>query len=492
MMNFIQRWLGANSRAWNLAGPFVSKRARRGGFPAAGGAGRVLAVFWLALALFPALPARAANTLNWETNRNLVSADIKSGRLLPLLEKIASITGWHVFLEPDTTCTVSAKFDRLPPGEALHLLLRDLNFALVPATNASPKLFVFRTSMKNATQLVRPAVPADVGKAKLISNELIVRLKPGAKIDDLAKLLGAKVVGRIDSLNAYRLQFEDAAAAEAARTQLASNPDVTSVDSNFSLDRPADPRLTGSAGPSSLQMQLKPPPANGRVIVGVVDTAMQPLCGDLNQFLLKSISVAGTAQLDPSVPSHGTAMAETVLRSVQAMTKGSTAVQILPVDVYGPNQSTSTFDVANGIVQAVNGGARIVNLSLGSQGDSTFLHSVIQDVKKQNIPVFAAAGNEPVTTPFYPAAYSEVTAVTAFDQGKIADYANRGSFVSLGTPGTSIVCYDGANYFVVGTSASSAFASGIAAGYMDSTQNDVTQMQSFMQSSFGVQMAPGQ
>ena len=264
------------------------------------------------------------------------------------------------------------------------------------------------------------------------------------------------------------------------------------MDSNFSLDRPAAPQLAGAVNPAPLSLQLKPPPADGRVIVGVVDTAMQPLCGDLNKFLLKSISVAGTAQLESGVPSHGTAMAETVLRSVQAMTKGSTAVQILPVDVYGPNASTSTFDVANGVVQAVNGGARIINLSLGSQGDSPFLHGVLQDVKKQNIPVFAAAGNEPVTTPFYPAAYPEVTAVTAIDQGKVADYANRGSFVSLGTPGTSIVCYDGANYFVVGTSASSAFASGIAAGYMDSTQNSVSQMQSFMQSSFGVQMAPGQ
>ena len=448
-----------------------------------------LTAMWLALAL-SAVQLSAADSLRWQTNR--VSADIKSGDLYQLLERIAATTGWHIYVEPDLSHKVSAKFQDLPPAEALHMLLGPVNFALVPETNASPKLFVFRTTMKNATRLVRPAVPSDVGKAKIIPNELIVRLKPGAKIDEIAKLLGAKVIGRIDSLNAYRLQFEDAAAAEAARTQLASNPDVTSVDSNFSLDRPAAPQLAGAVNPAPLSLQLKPPPADGRVIVGVVDTAMQPLCGDLNKFLLKSISVAGTAQLESGAPSHGTAMAETVLRSVQAMTKGSTAVQILPVDVYGPNASTSTFDVANGVVQAVNGGARIVNLSLGSQGDSPFLHSVLQDAKKQNITVFAAAGNEPVTTPFYPAAYPEVTAVTAIDQGKVADYANRGSFVSLGTPGTSIVCYDGANYFVVGTSASSAFASGIAAGYMDSTQNSVSQMQSFMQSSFGVQMAPGQ
>ena len=166
--------------------------------------------------------------------------------------------------------TVSAKFDRLPPGEALHLLLRDLNFALVPATNASPKLFVFRTTMQNATQSVRPAHPAaSASKGKLIPNELIVRLKPGAKIDDLAKLLGAKVTGRIDSLNAYRLQFEDQAAADAARQQLACNPDVASVDSNYSIDRPPAPAgAQGSNLPPPPQLQLKPPPSDGRIIVG--------------------------------------------------------------------------------------------------------------------------------------------------------------------------------------------------------------------------------
>ncbi|HOX56140.1 MAG TPA: S8 family serine peptidase [Candidatus Paceibacterota bacterium] len=453
----------------------------------------LLFIITLALPMLLSAPARAADTFNWDTNRNRVTADIKSGSLLPLLKQIGSATGWQIFLEPDTTCTVSAKFDRLPPGEALRLLLRDLNFALVPQTNSASRLFVFRTTMQNATQSIRAGGPElSAHGGKIIPNELIVRLKPGANIDEIARLLGAKVIGRIDSLNAYRLQFEDAAAAEAALAQLTANPDVTSVESNFSLDRPAAPRSAGPLGSPPLNLQLKPPPADGRIIVGVVDTAMQPLCGDLNQFLLKPISVAGAAQPAPSAPTHGTAMAETVLRSVQAMTKGKTAVQILPVDVYGPNPTTSSFDVANGIVQAVNGGARIINLSLGSQGDSPILRSVVQDVRKQNIPVFAAAGNEPVTTPFYPAAYPEVTAVTAIDQGRVASYANRGSFVSLGTPGTSIVCHEGANYFVVGTSAASAFASGIAAGYLDATQNSVAQMQSFMQGSFGVQMGPGQ
>jgi hypothetical protein len=447
---------------------------------------------WLTVVLFMAFPVQAANSLNWETNRNRVSADIKAGKLLPVLEQIASITGWQVFLEPDTTCTISAKFDRLPPGEALHLLLHDLNFALVPVTNASSKLFVFRSNMQNATQSVRPANPAGAdSKGKLIPNELIVRLKPGAKIDELAKLLGAKVTGRIDSLNAYRLEFEDAAAADAARKQLTDNPDVAAVDSNYSIDRPATPAgAQGSNLPPPAQLQLKPPPSDGRIIVGLVDTALQPLGNGLDSFLLKAISVAGDAQLDPSSPSHGTSMAETILRSLAAMTKGSSSVQILPVDVYGPNASTTTFDVGGGIARAVNGGANPINLSLGSAGDSPFLDSIIQDASSKNIVFIAAAGNTPVTTAFYPAAYSGVMAVTAIDQGQLASYANRGSFVSLGAPGTSVVYFNNQPYYVMGTSASAAFISGIAAGYMDTTHNSVSQMQAFLRSNFGVKLVP--
>ncbi len=227
------------------------------------GTRRFAALLCFAIALLAAAPAWAADSLNWETNRNRVSADIKAGKLMPLLEQIASVTGWHVFVEPDTGRSISAKFSNLPPGEALHLSLGDLSFALVPETNASPKLFVFRTVMKNATQLVNPLHAAASGSGgKPIPNELIVRLKPGAKIDDLARSLGAKVIGRIDSLNAYRLQFQDQAAADTAREQLAANADVASVDCNFSMDRPPAPVTAQAANlPPPPQLQLKPPPA---------------------------------------------------------------------------------------------------------------------------------------------------------------------------------------------------------------------------------------
>src|SRR4051812_5430343 len=171
---------------------------------------------------------QAANTLNWNTNQNRVTADIKGTELLPVLEHIASVTGWHVFIEQGTIHNpVSAKFKDLPTGQALHLLLGDVNFALVPELNTRSKLYVFRTSQDRATQVVQAGkLLSNAPPSKVIPNELIVRLKPGANIDEIARLFGAKVTGRIDSLNAYRLQFEDAASADSARKSLATNSDV--------------------------------------------------------------------------------------------------------------------------------------------------------------------------------------------------------------------------------------------------------------------------
>src|SRR2546423_1412166 len=90
----------------------------------------------LVVTLLTGFSAWSADVLNWRTNQNLVSADIKSGDLPKVLSQIASATGWKVFVERGSRRNISVKFKNLQPGEALRLLLGDLNFALVPQTNA--------------------------------------------------------------------------------------------------------------------------------------------------------------------------------------------------------------------------------------------------------------------------------------------------------------------------------------------------------------------
>lgn len=436
----------------------------------------------------PATREAEANLLQWNTNRNRVTADIGSASLYETLKRVSAATGWRVYLEPGTSRRVSAKFASVPPGEALRFLLGDLNYALVPETRDGFRLFVFRTSRQNATELV-PAGPLEGGRpdARRIANELVVKLRPGAKIEEIAKRLGARVTGRIDELGAYRLEFDDEASAEAARKELQASSDVETVDNNFAIAQPPPVQQAPGAGlPSPLTLQLAPPPENGRVVIGLVDTSVQPLGGNLDQFLMDPITVAGAGALESNDPFHGTSMAETILRGLQDATQGKTSVQILPVDVYGAGGQTTTFTVSEGIIRAVNGGADIINLSLGSEGDDSVLRAVIEELRKKNIPVLAAAGNEPVTTPVYPAAYPGVNAVTALDQGQLAPYANRGDFVSLAAPGTTVIYYQGRPYQVVGTSPATATTSAHAAGYMERTGSTAAATIDYLRSRFGI------
>ncbi len=427
--------------------------------------------------------AAETNAIVWHQAADRVDADVRSLSLSQLLERITAQTGWQVYVEPGTTHSTSAKFKNLASGDALRMLFGNLNFALVPQTNAAPHLYVFTTRMENATQRVR--VPK-TKTAKHVPNELLVKLKPGVNPDDLAKMFGAKVTGRLDKLGIYRLEFADAASADAALNQLQNDSDVSDVDYNYYFDPPPAAQALASASLPPVNLQLNPPGDSGRVIVGLVDTSVQSLDGSLNQFLLKQLSVAGDAAANGTDITHGTAMAETILRAMGIAGQGSSSAQILPVDVYGSSANTTSWNVALGIQAAVNGGATVINLSLGGSGDSSVLDIMVQQAIGDGIVFFAAAGNQPVSTPTYPAADPGVMAVTAVDRGLIASYANYGSFVDLGAPGNSIVYLGNRPWFVQGTSVSTAYMTGMAAGAKTATGQSWMQIENSLKHTFPV------
>jgi hypothetical protein len=424
--------------------------------------------------------ATAGSTLAWRAADNSVSADIHGEALWPLLEDIAHQTGWHILVEPGADRLADVKFNNLPPGEALRKLLGDLNFALVPQTNGPDSLYVFMTTMQAAT---RPVSPPAVVKHHHVANQLMVTLKPGADIDALAKALGAKVVGRNDKLHTYLLEFPDSAATDAALIALQSNSDVQSVSYNNFFDPPPTPEAVANAPVSAPKLTLDSSAPNNpcNPVIGLIDTQVQSLGNGLDQFMQPAISVVGNAtsgtgstaqsiSITPSsIPSsstitHGTAMAETILNAISQASGGHSSVTILPVDVYESGDSTTTWDVALGVQAAVDKGATVLNMSLGSSDYSAVLADVIQQAEAQGVIIFASAGNTPVATPTYPAALPGVNAVTALSApGQLASYANYGNFVEMALPGTSFV-FQGSQAFVVqGTSPAAAYATGIAA-----------------------------
>ena len=465
--------------------------------------------------LFSARAETGTNYIAWHAATGLVSADVRGEPLWPLLEDIAHQTGWYIFVEPGANRTADVKFTNEPRGDALKKLLGDLNFAFLPQTNGPDFLYVFTTTIHNATL---PVARAGLGQTnaprKHIPNELLVKVKPGTDIDALAKAIGAKVVGSDDALGLYRLRFDDAASADAALAQLKGNSDVATVDYNYIFDQPPTPQPIDNPPVGPPKLSLNPPTPNDpcNPVIGLIDTQVQSLGSALDQFIMKPISVVGdaaaasgsaqaqsignpVAQLKPQQvsaavgvgPTHGTAMAETILRAISQAGTGSSSVKILPVQVFDSNEQASTWSVALGVQAAVNNGATVLNMSLGGPTDSPILDGVIQQAIAQGVVIFAAAGNQPITTPTYPAAIPGVNAVTALGApGQLASYANYGSFVGMALPGASVVYLGNQAYVVQGTSPATAYATGVAVGTKGVDCLTWAQIQAAMQQKFPV------
>ena len=420
--------------------------------------------------LLLAAPAVAADSLRWTRGR--VDANIDGWPLNRVLESITAATGWQIYVEPGTEYRVSARFEGEKPPDALRRLFGDLNFALLPQVEGPSKLFVYRHSRDAATQLVRRP---DAGHGKPIENELLITLKDGKQIDAILARTGGKLVASIDRVRGYRLRFDDAAAARKARAALEKDDDVQSTETNLEVAPPGvlEPLGTNATGLPTLSSDLSP--AGNQVVIGLIDTGVQQ-DASLGNFLQPPVAVLGDHPLSSEDITHGTAMAETILDGVaRALDElgGSHTVPIgiLPVDVYGGAETTSTFDVARGMAEALDRHVNVINLSLGGDDESPLLHDLIGIATDHGVLVFAAAGNTPGTAPTWPAADPSVIAVTAADaQGGVASWADHGSFVDAIAPGTNVVQYVNQLWLGTGTSFSTSWVSGWAAGYMANGQ----------------------
>jgi subtilisin len=137
-------------------------------------------------------------------------------------------------------------------------------------------------------------------------------------------------------------------------------------------------------------------------------------------------------------------------------------------------------DVALAIKTAVDNGANIINLSLGSDNQSPLIHNAIVYANQKKVLVVAAAGNDGpyLDSIDYPAANSEVIGVGALDVNQVVpDWSSRGSNskteaylmnegdIEFAAPGVSVesTWKDGGYAILSGTSMSAPHISGLAA-----------------------------
>jgi thermitase len=160
---------------------------------------------------------------------------------------------------------------------------------------------------------------------------------------------------------------------------------------------------------------------------------------------------------------HGTAMASLIAGRDAVHGGVAPASEILDVRVADSTGAGNTAFVAQGILQAVDAGARVINISLGSAADATMLRDAVAYAISRGVTVVAAAGNEQASSLAYPAGYEKVISVAAVDaQGRQAYFSNSGEGLFISAPGVGIVSgySDGKTVIGSGTSQAAALVSG--------------------------------
>ena len=173
------------------------------------------------------------------------------------------------------------------------------------------------------------------------------------------------------------------------------------------------------------------------VIVAVVDTGVSRLGNDTPASMLDGYDFVLDAPNADDQNGHGTHVAGTI---AQATGNGVGAAglapdaTVLPVRVLDADGSGWASDVALGIEYAVDQGADVINLSLGSSSPSRAERRALRYAVDHGVLVVAASGNDGGATG-YPARYPEAVAVAATaGDGRLTRYSNTGA-IELSAPG---------------------------------------------------------
>ena len=182
------------------------------------------------------------------------------------------------------------------------------------------------------------------------------------------------------------------------------------------------------------------------VVIAVIDTGVEGTHPDLRGHVLTGYdAIAGVEGGDVDDNGHGTHVAG-IAAALTGNGRGIAGVapdaRILPVKVLDADGGGYTSDTAEGIVWAVDNGAQVINLSLGADTPTAAEEAAVGYARENGVTVVAAAGNERTegSPTSYPAAYDGVIAVAATDSSdRVAYYSNRGDYVDVAAPGSSIV-----------------------------------------------------
>ena len=322
----------------------------------------------------------------------------------------------------------------------------------------------------------------DVPVQKILKGEQILHFNSKEEMEAFlrrAREAGMKIVKKIDGLNLVKVRFTRN---KDMNDFLARFHEIALISNNDPLAIP-DPLLQGSgAGFRSHPLEFLGIEDNtgwGKGIkVAVIDTGVASHPSLRGQ--VEHIDLIGDGSEITSF--HGTAVASLIAGDSSLIRGISPEASILDIRALNSDGSGDAFTVAEGIYQAVQNGAQVINLSLGSPSDNPALREAVLYAQRHGVVLVAAVGNEGAGQVSYPANYPGVIGVSANDANEgYLTFSNRGPNVDLSAPGIELTAAGVNNDTVLftGTSASAPLVAGTVAHmleqYPDMTYNEIVE-----------------
>jgi thermitase len=301
----------------------------------------------------------------------------------------------------------------------------------------------------------------DTGAGQEIPGEKILRFKDKAAYQRFLKSAPAGVVlDQMDGLQAVRVKDGEWLKSMAKTSDLEVGKNyyvaVPEVPGEVQTMGDAFYRVVGSDALKLMGAESVSGNWGKGVRLALLDTSLNPTSTSLG-----------------SEEGHGTAMA-----SLIGGTGGAApGAKILGFTVLDGKGTGDSFSLAKAIYAAVDQGAKVINMSLGSSGDCGVVREAVAYALSKQVALVAAAGNEAVNRVAYPAAYEGVVAVGSVDgdrgNAQHLYFSNRGEAVDVVAPGFAVVADwpGGKKVEVSGTSASTALVSGAIAAVLSREPN---------------------
>ncbi|MEX1020026.1 MAG: S8 family serine peptidase, partial [Litorilinea sp.] len=268
-----------------------------------------------------------------------------------------------------------------------------------------------------------------------------------AAVDAMLANYGAQVVENLPALQAQVVSVPAGAAATVVEL-LQSQSGVVYVEPNHMASGqfvPNDP-LYGTQQYAPQRMETESAWAvtqgDAAITVAVIDSGAWFEHPDLQGKLLAGWNYVANNDNPADDHGHGTHVSGIIAAGFNngvGMAGVGGNARVLVYKVLNDKNVGSYGHIAAAIVAATDAGAHVINLSLGGEFNSITLQNAVSYAWQNNVLLVAAAGNMGSTTPFYPAAYPQVMAVSMTNSlDGFVSLSNSGQWISLAAPGWAI------------------------------------------------------